>query len=133
MRNLMKTALAGALALGLAMVVAAPAVGQQQPPPVVNVDDEKLEAFAKAYLDVQEINQNLEQALQQVGNDVEEAQSLQQRYGQQMIRAIERRDLEAEEYRNLIQAVNQDEEFRERFVEKLQEIQEEREPRSGGR
>lgn len=122
------------LSLGLAVgaLVAAPAAEGQEPQPpqqTIEVDDQALEQFAEAYLDVQEINQELEAELQQVGDDPQKAQQLQQEYSAQMTQAVRDRDLEVQEYRNIINAINADEELRGRFIETLQEVQEEREPR----
>lgn len=121
-----------AVALGL---VAQPADGQPPPPPqqqqqTIDVDEQILEQFAHAYLDVQEINQELEVELGRVGDDVERAQQLQQEYSEEMNAAVLENDLRVEEYRQIVNAINTDEELRGRFVEVLQEIQEEREPRS---
>lgn len=65
-----------------------------------------------------------------MGDDVERAQQLQQEYSEEMNAAVLENDLRVEEYRQIVNAINTDEELRGRFVEVLQEIQEEREPRS---
>ena len=126
-----------ALSLGTAVAlgfVVQPTAAQQPVPPqqqqTIDIDDEMLESFVHAYLDVQEINGRLEAELGQVGNDVEKARKLQQEYAEKMNEAVRENDLEVEEYRQIVNAINTDAELRGKFAVVLEEIRENREPRS---
>lgn len=122
----------------LAGIVSVPALAQQaqqqappqQTPPAqqapVNVDQQSLEAAAKAYLDIQEIR---DEFLPQIegATDQNQAQQLQQQANQRMVAAIEQNDLELDQYNEIIQAVTQNDQLRTQFLAMVEKEQEERE------
>jgi hypothetical protein len=122
-----KQTLSGAALTALAVLVLplgaeAQIETQEAPTPP---DREELTDFAKAYIDVQEIQNEMEQALATV-QDPEEANRIQQAANEQMAVAVEDHDLSVERYSEIVIALNTDEELRERFTEVYYELLEER-------
>src|SRR5690606_29090487 len=103
----------------------APPAQQAPGAPAVSVDQQTLEAAAKAYLDIQEIR---DEFLPQIegATDQAQAQQLQQQANQRMVAAIEKNDLEIEEYNEIIQAVSQDDQLRSEFLALVKKEQEAR-------
>lgn len=115
----------GAAVVGL-LLAAVPAQGQQTPmPQTAELDEETLEEFAHAYLDVQEIRREMEEKLNTVA-DPQEAQGIQQEYNTRILAKIEEHDFEPEEYQGIVTALNQDPELRDEFFPILERVQEER-------
>lgn len=94
----------------------------------IDVDEEMLEQFAHAYLDVRNVNQELQGELARVGDDLEQAQQLQQEYTGKMHEAMQENDLAVEEYRQIVNTINTDEDLREHFIETLEGVQRDRGP-----
>lgn len=127
---------AAVLLAGMITIPALAQQGQQQAPPqqtpptqqapAVSVDQQTLEAAAKAYLDIQEIR---DEFLPQIegATDQNQAQQLQQQANQRMVAAIEQNDLELDEYNEIIQAVTQNDQLRSQFLALVEQEQEERE------
>lgn len=128
-----------AIVLLLTGMITAPAVAQQaqqqappqqtppaQQAPPVNVDQQTLEAAAKAYLDIQEIR---DEFLPQIegATDQNQAQQLQQQANERMVAAIEDNDLELDEYNEIIQAITQNDQLRSQFLGLVEQEQEDRE------
>lgn len=127
MKTLIEKSLATATLFALALLVLPMAVEAQVPqedapdPP----DREELVDFAHAYIDVQEIQQEMEQRLAQV-QDPEEANRVQQEANEAMAVAVEDQDLTVERYSEIVIVLNTDEELREQFEQVYQEILEDR-------
>jgi hypothetical protein len=122
-----KQTLSGAALTALAVLVlplGAEAQIETQEAPTAP-DREELMDFAKAYIDVQEIQHEMEQALA-TAQDPEEANRIQQAANEQMAEAVEDHDLSVERYSEIVIALNTDEELREEFTEVYYELLEER-------
>lgn len=118
------TPLVAAAAIAVASPTAADA--QQQPPPVEpveNLDDEELETFARAFIGITEIRQEVQSELASV-QDPERAQEIQLRAQQEMQVVLEENDLEAERYRRIGVTINEDPELQERFIEIVDDLRE---------
>lgn len=129
MTRLRKT-LTGAALAAFALVVlpgAVQAQDQELPDPP---DGEELVDFVHAYIDVQEIQMEMEQALTTV-QDPEEANRIQQEANEAMAGAVEDNDLTVERYSEIVMVLNTDEEVRQEFTELYEEILEERDGRLG--
>lgn len=126
-----KQTLSGAALTALAVLVlplGANAQIETQETPTAPDRDELID-FANAYIDVQEIQNEMEQALATV-QDPEEANRLQQAANEEMAEAVEEHELSVERYSEIVIALNTDEELRDRFTEVYHELLEERD---GGR
>lgn len=101
-------------------LAAQPAAAQQGAPPAqqeIEVSGEELETFAHAFLDVQEIRQEMDSAIQDA-EDTQEAQELQQQANQEMAALIEEEyDLTPQRYSQITQAINTDPELQADFQE----------------
>jgi len=123
----LKQALSGAAFTALAVLVvplgAEAQVEQQEAPP--RPDRAELVDFAHAYIDVQEIQVEMEQQLANV-QDPEEANQVQQEANEAMAEAVEQHEMTVERYSEIVIVLNTDEELREEFAEVYQEILEDR-------
>ena len=127
MMTRVKQTLSGAALTALAMLVLPMGVDaqvQQQDAPDPP-DREELTEFVEAYIDVQEIQMEMEQALATV-QDPEEANQIQQQANEAMADAIEDNDLTVERYSEIVMALNTDDELRQEFAELYEEILEDR-------
>jgi hypothetical protein len=127
MMTRVKQTLSGAALTVLAMLVLPMGVDaqvQEQDAPD-RPDREELTEFVEAYIDVQEIQMEMEQALATV-QDPEEANQIQQQANEAMADAIEDNDLTVERYSEIVMVLNTDEELREEFAELYEEILEDR-------
>lgn len=106
----------------LPLFSALPLLGQS-----ADVSDAKLEAVAKAYVQVLDIQNTYKPKIESARTQ-EEAQRLQQEANQKMIEAIQVQQLAVEEYNAIINASDQDAELRERLVAHIQRAEAE----SGG-
>ena len=110
------------------------ASGEGRPSPVpaqeqvIEVGDQTLEQFTRVYVDVQEINRDLQDALARVDDDVEQARRIRQEHISKMEEVVREHDFEVDRYQQIVNAVNADEQLRERFMEMLEEVHDEREP-----
>ncbi|MFW6085512.1 MAG: DUF4168 domain-containing protein [Gemmatimonadota bacterium] len=120
---------------GLALVAALQAPGlvaqdqMQQPPqqqqaPDIEISDAELEQFVNAYLEVEEIQMELNEDLQ-TAQATEEAQQLQQAANQEMAAAISENGMETERFSLIAQAINADPELQEEFAAKRMELTDE--------
>jgi hypothetical protein len=123
----LKKTLSAAALTALAVLVlplgAEAQVEQQEAPPPP--DREELVDFARAYIDVQEVQQEMEQALATV-QDAEEANRIQEQANEQMAEAVEDHDLTVERYSQIVIVLNTDEELRQEFEQVYQELLEDR-------
>lgn len=92
---------------------------QQQP---AEFDQESLERFADAYVDVGEIHTEYSQRLQEV-EAPEDAQELQQEANDKMVEAIREQGLEVQDYSEIAAALERDPEMRENVVSMIEERQ----------
>jgi len=89
------------------------------------ISDEKLRAVAEAYIEVYEINQSYKSKIE-AAPTAGEADQLQQAANQEMVDAIENAEnVSVSEYNDIIQALGEDDELRERLQAHVDEIQEE--------
>lgn len=89
------------------------------------ISDEKLRAVAEAYIEVYQINQSYKSKIE-AAQTAGEADQLQQAANQEMVDAIENAEnVSVNEYNDIIQALGEDDELRERLQAQVDEIQEE--------
>lgn len=125
-------AVAAAVFTGALFLLAQPATaqqGQQGTPPAqdIEVSDGELETFTEAHLDVQEIRQEMDQAIQNA-EDREAAQTIQKQANQEMAAVIQdEHEMEVNRYRQIAQAINQDPELRQEFQAIVDELTEDEE------
>lgn len=134
-RPVLRHAAAGAaLAVAGALFFGSAAVAQEGAPPPdqeVDVSDSELETFTEAYLDVQEIRDELNREIEGAEN-AREAQALQEEADQEMVRVIEEQhEIGVERYNRVSQAVHADPELYEEF-ESLREELTDRDEEGGG-
>jgi hypothetical protein len=89
-------------------------------------DREELTEFVKAMIDVNEIQEEMEQALAGVDNP-EQANQIQQQANAEMVAVLEEHDMTPERYSEIAMLLNVDPELNEQFQEIHEEILEERE------
>lgn len=127
MRSNRKMHVGRTLAVTTLFVVAVPlfALAASQSESAVDVSEEKLEAVAKAYLQVFRIEQSYQPRIQGAQSP-DEANQLQQAANQEMVEAIENEDdVTVNEYSEIMRAIGDDEELGERLQAVVDEIQEE--------
>lgn len=88
---------------------------QQAPAPEVEISDAEMEQFASAYLQVEEIQLELNEELQSAQMP-EEAQQIQQEANQKMETAIVEEGMDVERFSLIVQAINRDPELQEEFA-----------------
>jgi len=126
MMTRVKQTFSGAALTALALLIVPMGVDAQvQQDAPDRPDREELTEFVEAYIDVQEIQMEMEQALATV-QDPEEANQIQQQANEAMAAAIEDHDLSVERYSEIVMVLNTDEELRQEFAELYEEIMEER-------
>lgn len=117
--------LTGMLILLLACLTA-PLMALQQTGGTGDFSDSKLKTVANAYIQVYELQQLYGPQIEAAENQ-QEAQQLQQQANEQMVQAINHEeDLTVEEYSEVMNAVQQSDELREKLNAFVEEIQEER-------
>lgn len=114
-------ALAALMTLGLVAPAAVSAQAPVQVEPIENLEDEELQTFAKAYLEIMDISREMQARLAEEPAP-EEAQAAQMEAQQKMQAVLEEHELEEERYRRIAVTVNTDEEVAERFVAILEEL-----------
>lgn len=92
-----------------------PAPQQQAPAPDVEISDAEMEQFASVYLQVEEIQLELNEELQ-AAQMPEEAQQIQQEANQKMEAAIVEEGMDVERFSLIVQAINRDPELQEEFA-----------------
>lgn len=85
-------------------------------------DEETLEKFADAYVDVGEIHREYSERLQGA-EQTEDAQRLQQEANDEMVEAIQQSGLEVQEYSAVAAALERDPEMREKVVGMIEQRQ----------
>ena len=85
-------------------------------------DDETLERFADAYVEVGEIHRTYSDELQDA-EATEEAQDLQQRANNEMVEAIQGTGMEVQEYSAVAAALERDPDMREEVVQMIEQRQ----------
>lgn len=105
-------------------IVVAPALFAQQVTSQ-DVTDAELTTFANAYVDVEAIQAEYEQAIAAT-EDPEEVEALQSRYQEEIDQAIAARGMESARYDGIVRAMQTDTEFAQRVLTKIQEVRDER-------
>ncbi|MFP3927693.1 MAG: DUF4168 domain-containing protein [Desulfobacteraceae bacterium] len=98
--------------------------GQGQPgaAEAEEVSNQELEQAVKAYAEITQVREKFQQELQSAeGQD--EVQDLQTEANEEMTQAVEEQGLDVQGYNRIIEAVKMDEELREDFMSKLENIQ----------
>lgn len=127
MKTFALSLVAGTLLVAFA---AAPVQAQQQPAPapqqqdVPELEEETLETFAQAYLEVGEVRMELQNELQTT-QDQEEANRIQQEANNRMQEVLESHGMTVQDYQQVTQVLNSDPEQRQEFEALVEEIQEE--------
>jgi len=113
----------------LLFCIAAPSLAQQgqqyqqyEPSPELDVADQELEQAAEAYAHVIEIQQDFQQTVQ---DDIsqEKRQKLQNEANEKMIQSVKQSGLDLDRYNEIMQAMGNDAELRERFTAKVAQKQ----------
>ncbi len=108
----------------------APAPAPEQAHEMEEVTSDELERFARSYLEISQVGQQMEQRLASV-QDPNEAQEIQAEAQEQIVVALGENDLTPERYQEVGAMINADPELQEELVEILEELQEE-DPQGGG-
>jgi hypothetical protein len=116
-------------AIVCALVWAVPASAQQHqqgqqgtPQQQIEVKDGELEKVAAAYVEVAQIQKEFQKSLQKAP-DPDQRQALQQDANQEMIQAVEGEGVSVDRYSRIITSVNSDENLRQKFMKKIQNLQ----------
>ncbi|MGM0599412.1 MAG: DUF4168 domain-containing protein [Candidatus Rifleibacteriota bacterium] len=99
----------------------APQMQQQpQPPktPSVEASDAEIEKVAKAYMEINKVQQSLQKELESA-NDAKEAQKMQQSAAKRMAMAVSKVGIEVDRYNQIMQAAQFDENLKQRIFETL--------------
>lgn len=84
-----------------------------------DVDAEKLQSFAVAFVEVERIKQEYTQRLQQAGSDTEQ-QQIQNEAGERMLQAVENTDgISVNEYNQIIRSAQADPELAQRLSDAI--------------
>ena len=85
-----------------------------------NFEQQELERFADAYIEVGEIHANYSQRLEQA-EDPDQAQEVQQEANDRMVEAIQEHGLEVQDYSEIAAALERDPEMRDQVVTMIEE------------
>lgn len=112
------------LALSTALVFGAAAMAQdyqaQQPPvEAVEVNDQQLQQFANAQIEISEIQQDFSSRLQEI-EDPEKAHELQMEANEEMTAAVEDAGLDVQSFNQIAMAIQNDPELQQRLTDMLQ-------------
>ena len=99
-----------------------PVARSQEAPAQSNISDEELQAFAKAYVQVDKVRLAFEPSLRNAQNP-QEVQSIQQEATGKMEKAVEEQGLTRESYTRIFTAVNGDAELRAKAIKMIEEEQ----------
>lgn len=108
--RMVRTSMALVSALAVLLLAAAPGVqAQQQPamPPAASFPQDKIEAFANAAVQLQQVQEDFNAQVQTADN-AEAIGRLQEEAQQEAVQAIEDHGLSTDEYSSIAQAANQD-------------------------
>ncbi len=119
-----KLLMAACLSAGVAFAPYALAQDANQPSePAVEapaVTDEKLQSFAVAFLEVENLKQQYTQQLQEAGDDAERQQQLQNEAGEKILQAVEETDgISVDEYNQIIQSAQADPDLAQRLTDAI--------------
>lgn len=124
----------GALLASLLGLFAVADLSAQQnptsPPQQVELTDKVLKEFAAAYLELDEVRQEMELELQLV-QSAEKAQEIQHEANTKMLAILDEHGFLQEDYAMIVGALNADEEARDRFAAILEELKEEEDTDTG--
>lgn len=124
----------GALLASLLGLFAVADLSAQQnptsPPQQVELTDKVLKEFAVAYLELDEVRQEMELELQLV-QSAEKAQEIQHEANTKMLAILDEHGFLQEDYAMIVGALNADEEARDRFAAILEELKEEEDTDTG--
>lgn len=124
----------GALLASLLGLFAVADLSAQQnptsPPQQVELTDKVLKEFAAAYLELDEVRQEMELELQLV-QSAEKAQEIQHQANTKMLAILDEHGFSQEDYAMIVGALNADEEARDRFAAILEELKEEEDTDTG--
>lgn len=112
------------LAVAILALAGPTAISAQEPVPVEpieNLEDEELQTFAEAYIEIMRVSQQAEAQLATV-QDAEEAQAIQMQAQQQMQTVLNEHELQIDRYRRIGATINEDEEMAARFEEIVEEL-----------
>jgi len=99
-----------------------PAAGQstqQSPQPRKDVSDKELQAFAKAYVEVQKIQESHQGSLKKA-QDPEQVQKLQQQTNVAMTKVMEKQGFTPEAYTQMLAAINSDNTLNKKVLDLVQ-------------
>jgi hypothetical protein len=95
-------------------------MGQQQPPPDVDVSDAELETVASVFLEIQQLQQSFAQRAQQAGNQ-QEAMQLRQEVQQEVTQTINaEEDITQQRFSNIMRAAQADSTLAQRISQAVQ-------------
>ncbi len=97
--------------------------GEAGAPGPETITEIEMEQAAKAYAKIMEMQQDLQQSIQQAGDDRQKIQALQENANRKMSKAVEDEGLDVQRYTKIIQNVQMDNTSRKRFMEKLKQIE----------
>ncbi len=98
-----------------------PSAGQstQQAQPRKDVSDKELQAFAKAYVEVQKIKESHQVSLKNA-QDPEQVQKLQQKTNAEMTKAMEKQGFTPEAYTQMLATINSDNTLNKKVLDLVQ-------------
>lgn len=118
-------ALTVATLLAIAFPLFAAGTSQSESDSAADISDEKLKAVARAYIEVFQINKSYEPKIE-AAQTTDEADELREAANQEMIDVIENEEnVTVNEYNDVINALRDDEELRDRLQAHVDEIQKE--------
>jgi cytoskeletal protein RodZ len=85
------------------------------------IDDQKIDQFATAYVEVQKIQQKAASELDAAASDPAKQQQTQAKVENEMIAAVERTGLKLDEFNGIVQTMTADANLRARVVAKIRE------------
>ena len=92
---------------------------QQSPQPRKDVSDKELQAFAKAYVEVQKIKESHQGSLKNA-QDPEQVQKLQQKTNAEMTKAMEKQGFTPEAYTQMLATINSDNTLNKKVLDLVQ-------------
>jgi Domain of unknown function (DUF4168) len=121
-RTILGAILALMLPTGLPLAYAQPLPPQQPSQQRNDISEEELRAFAKAYMELQEIRLKYEPTLKDA-QDPREIEKVQREALSRVEESLERQGLNVESYNRILVAVNRDEQLRKKTLKLIEEEQ----------
>ncbi len=122
----------------MTILIGLPAIAQQEraqapapTPSIEELDDEKIEAVAEAYLEILPMHMMAQQELEQVDTP-EQAQQIQQRANEKMLTILAQHKVTVDEYGAVMTATSEDPEFQEKFVAIIEKLEKEQSEQAEG-